>query len=458
MTTDRAKDNHALDGAILRTFIKYLIPSLVGLIAMTSASLVDGIFIGNYVGVTALAAVNLIIPIMTLLFGIGMMVSIGSSVRGGKYLGKMDTSAASAIFSKALIFMVIYGVVVIALGLLFEAQLFAGLGASAELFPVMSAYYRTIMPFLLPQLIMILMYFFIRLDGLPNLASAALSVGAAVNIALDYLFIVVYGWGLTGAALATGLSEVVPLLVMLVYFLRPERTLHFSFRQNNWKELFEAAYNGISEFINEVSGAIIAFVFNWMLIQRAGVTGVAAITVVNYLLLIGFMMFFAISDCSQVMISQNFGAGNAERIRAFMRTAGGMVALFSLVFIAILMTASEPLIYLFVDERNSSETVSLALEFVTYVWPLFLFAGFNMLISGYLTALHLPFQSGLVALCRSLILPTGFLLLFYVLISDHRFVAAISVSEGFAFLLAIAFFLRHTPEKAVSDEPEFHKC
>ena len=128
-------------------------------------------------------------------------------------------------------------------------------------------------------MIIIPLYFFIRLDGLPNLAAVALGVGAVVNIALDYLFIAVYGWGLTGAAWATGISEVLSLLVIMFYFFMPERTLSFSFRQNNWMEVFQAAYNGISEFINEVSGAIIAFVFNWMLIQRAGVDGVAAITV-----------------------------------------------------------------------------------------------------------------------------------------------------------------------------------
>src|SRR5210317_1390475 len=103
MTSDAIKESHALDGAIFPTFFKYLLPSLVGLIAMTSASLVDGIFIGNYVGVTALAAVNLIIPIMTLLFGVGMMLSIGGSVRCGKYLGEGNAAAASAIFSKTLL-------------------------------------------------------------------------------------------------------------------------------------------------------------------------------------------------------------------------------------------------------------------------------------------------------------------------------------------------------------------
>jgi Na+-driven multidrug efflux pump len=193
----------ALDGGIAATFFKYLVPSLIGLIAMTSASLVDGIFIGNYVGVTALAAVNLIIPITALVFGIAMMLSIGGSVRAGKYLGENNVTAASAIFSKTLLSVAAYGLVIITLGLVLEQQLFAGLGATEALFPVMSEYYRVIMPFLFAQLIVIVLYFFIRLDGLPNLAAAALTIAAVVNIVLDYLFIVVYGWGLAGAAFAT---------------------------------------------------------------------------------------------------------------------------------------------------------------------------------------------------------------------------------------------------------------
>jgi putative MATE family efflux protein len=448
MTNESFDDNHALDGAIVPTFFKYLIPSLLGLIAMTSASLVDGIFIGNYEGVTALAAVNLIIPIMSLLFGVGMMLSIGGSVRAGKYLGEGNTSAASAIFSKTLVFVAVYGVAVIMLGLVLEEQLFEGLGATRELFPAMSEYYRVIMPFLFAQLIVLVLYFFIRLDGLPNLAAVALAIGAVVNIVLDYLFIAVFGWGLAGAAFATGLSQALPVLVMLFYFFSPERKLQFSFGQQNWREVFQAAYNGMSEFINEISGAIIAFICNWMLIQRAGVNGVAAITVVNYLLLVGFMMFFAISDTVQVMISQNYGAGRHDRIRRFLQTAGSIIGLFGVFFIVVLTTASEPLVSLFVDEQNSTEMVILATELVSYVWPLFLFVGFNMLISGYLTAIHLPFQSGLVAVCRGLVFPVGFLALFYYWLADYRFLAALSVAEGLAFVLASVVFLRHRPGKA----------
>ena len=451
MNNEITANNAALEGPIFATFIKYMLPSLLGLIAMTSGSLVDGMFIGNYEGATALAAVNLIIPITTLLFGVSMMVSIGGAVRGGKYLGEKNTTAASAIFSKTLIFMLVYGVIVIALGLVFEDKIFASLGADETLFPVMSEYYRIIFPFLFFQFIVIQLYFFIRLDGFPNIAATALTVGALGNIVMDYLFIAVFDWGLAGAALATGLSQVMPLVVMLYYFVNPKRKIFFSFRQTYWREVFQAAYNGISEFINEVSGAIIGFIFNWMLIQRAGVNGVAAITLVNYLLFVGFMAYFAVSDSIQVIISQNFGGRNPQRIRAFLRTAGTMIAAISAVIIGLLVAGSESMIGLFIDIERDRDTLVLALEFVTYVWPVFIFAGFTMLISGYLTAVHLPLQSAIVAICRSLIMPAGLLTLFYMLLTDYRFVAAISVAEAISFVIALILYLYHTPTRAMRE-------
>lgn len=449
MTSATEKTSQALQGAVVPTFFKYLGLDVLGLIAMTSAMLVDGLFIGNYVGVTALAAVNLIIPISTLLFGVGMMLSIGGSVRAGKYLGEDDKPAASAIFSKTLVFMALYGAAAIALALTFEEALFTGLGASPEIFPAMSEYYRIIMPFLLAQLIVLALYYFIRLDGYPNLVATALTIGALVNILLDYLFIGRFGWGLTGAAFATGISQALPLPVMMIYFSKPGRRLRFALRQRNWKEVFQAAYNGISEFINEVAGGIVVLILNWMLLQRIGVYGVAAMTVVNYSMLLGYMMFFAISDTIAVMISQNFGACDAARMTAFLKTAFSTIAMLSAIFITVLLTAGEPIIRLFVDAGDSAATVGMASEFVTYIWPIFLFAGINILLSGYLTAIHRPLQSGTVALCHSLILPAAFLALAYWLLADQRFVVALPAAEAVTCLLALALFLRHLPTKAV---------
>ena len=240
------------------------------------------------------------------------------------------------------------------------------------------------------------------------------------------------------------------MIILLSYFFRHDRTLQFKLWQSDWIEVLKSAYNGISEFINEVSGGIITFIFNWMLIQRAGVSGVAAITVVNYALMVGFMVFWGISDTIQVMVSQNFGARKAHRIIDFLKTAVLTISLLSLASIATLLTFSESIILLFIGGTENQKTVFLATEFLFYVWPLFIFAGFNMLISGYLTAIHRPFQSGLVAVCRSLILPAGLLMLFYTVVNDFRFVVALPVAEGLTFLLAAAIFLKHMPIDVVT--------
>ena len=246
-------------------------------------------------------------------------------------------------------------------------------------------------------------------------------IGAAVNVALDYLFIAVFGWGLAGAAFATGLSQALPLVVMLVYFAKPGRRLRFRLRQHNWKEVFQAAYNGISEFINEASGGIVTLIVNWMLIRRVGVDGVAAITVVNYLMFVGFMVFFSVSETIGVMVSQNYGARNAKRIGAFLVTASVTIAVVSAAFIALLLTASEPMILLFVDDRDSADMVAIATDIVTYVWPLFLFAGANMLISGYLTAIQRPSSRAWSPCPAAWSVRRFFLLLGYYLLADYRF-------------------------------------
>ncbi|UGA55705.1 MATE family efflux transporter [Vibrio sp. VB16] len=447
-----SQQNSALDGPIFTTFLKYLLPSIVGMLAMSSASLVDGIFIGNFVGVPALAAVNLIIPILSVLFGVGLMLSIGGSVRAGKYLGEKNRAAASAIFSKTLIAVVFYAIVIIAISLVLEPFLFRLLGAGEALAPLMSEYYRVVMPFLLAQLMTIVLYFFVRLDGFPSLAATALVIGAVLNVGLDYLFIAVFNWGLSGAAWATGLSQLMPLLTLLMYFFSRKRKLRFSLWQKNWSEVIQAAYNGLSEFINEISGGIIAFIFNLMLISRAGVEGVAAITVLNYLLMIGFMVYFSIADTAQVMISQNFGAQNAQRLKEFLKITFFMTSVVSLLTILILLLFNESLIYMFLDDRGTEGTVAMAIEFVYYVWPMFIFAGANMTISGYLTAIHLPFQSGIVSLSRSLIFPASLLILLFVLFDDNRFVIALPVGECLTFIIALAYFIRHKPARAIAEE------
>lgn len=448
-TTPDHTQQLALHGPLLSTFIRYLVPSMLGLLAMTSATVVDGIFVGNYVGVTALAALNLIMPIISLLFGIALMLAVGGSVRAGKYLGEGNLEAASAIFSKIMISVLLYGLLVIALALVFERQLYQLLGAGEELFPVMSEYFRVFMPFLLPQLITVVLYFFIRLDGFPTLAAVALAIGSLLNILLDYLLLAILDWGLAGAAYATGASQVIQCVLMSGYFFHPTRRLLLRLRQRDWREVLQAAYNGISDFVNEVSGNLIAFMLNWMLLQRAGVEGVAAISIINYLLIVGFLMFFSMGDASQVMLSQNFGARNVRRMQQFLNISFVGVAILAVALVALLVQFNAPLISWFIDDNNQ-QTLQLAQHFVGYMWPMLLFAGGNMVIASYLTAVHCAFLSGVVALFRSLILPALLLAVLFRLFADYRFMFAFTLAEAGTFVLAVVCLWGNRPARVVS--------
>lgn len=438
-------DNKALHGPIVPTFFFYFIPSALGLLAMSTASVVDGVFVGNHVGSTALAAINILIPFLSFMFGFGMMVGVGGSVSVGKYIGEGRFDKASAMFSQNLLVNLGIALAVVLLGLLFEKQLFRAFGANDELFSLMSSYFRVLLPFLPFHLLAFALYLFVRLDGYPRLASASIVIGAIVNVVLDWLFIVELDFGISGAAWATGISQCLPFLILLSYFFFKKRTLHFRTADYDWGEMLRSSFNGISEFINEVSGGVIMFALNWLMMLSVGVNGVAALSVILYLLYVGLMIFFSIAGTCQVFVSQNFGARKMQRIKQFTTVCNWAAVFVSAVCILLLIAIPDVLIGLFLDGNESQEVALLAAEYIQILWAIFLFMGFNTIVTSYLTALHLPVQSGIIALSRSLILPVGFALGIFLALPEVSFLWSLPLAEFLTFFLATIFFLRHRP-------------
>ncbi len=447
--SDTSRINHALQSPILPTFFRYWLPSLFGLLAMSTANIVDGLFIGNLVGGHALAALNLIIPFFGLLFGLTFMLTMGGSVRAGKYLGEGDPQAASNIFSKTLMLVLLLALVVTVLGYLYQDWLLRALGGNDELLPLMRSYWRITLLFVWTQLVTVVLYFFVRVDGFPNLAAGALALGALVNIVLDWLFIAHLGWGLAGAAWATGISQALPMLVLLSYLFRADKHLHFRWRQRQWSELFRSAFNGLSEFVNEVSGSILALLLNWLFITRYGVEGVAAITVLNYLLVVGMMLVFSMADTCSVFVSQNYGARQQRRIEQYLRTLAATALLVAGFCIAILLGFSEILVLAFLPAEET-EIAALAVSLIWLIWPLFLVNGFTMIISAYLTALQLALQSSSIALARALVLPVLLLLLLYFLLPEWPFIIALPLAEVLSFIWALWLLGRYSPKRMLA--------
>lgn len=452
-STTQARHDPILTGPHWPVFFRYALSSVAGLLALTTANIVDGIFIGNFVGGEALAALNLLIPCFAMLFGLALALAIGGTVRAGKYLGEGNAAAASAIFSKCLIATFVLALAAALLGLWFRETLYRLLGASPELFPLMSDYFLIFAWVLVVQLVTMVLYYFVRLDGFPGLATTALVAGAGVNILLDALFVGYLGYGLRGAALATGIAQLLQLAILLRYFGfgigvgAGRRRLRFRLRQGNWGEVLKAGVNGVSEWINEASVGLVMLVINWLLMTSQGVTGVAAFTVVNYLIFLSLMVFYGIADAMHVLLSHNLGVGNARRIRTFMGCGASVILGLGGLLVLVVWFQGAWLVRLFLDPTADLATAQLADRFLSILWPLFLINGLNVLLSVYLTAMHKPLPSAAVALARSLILPALLLMLIATFFPEWPLLVALPLAEWLTFALALALFLRFRPHR-----------
>jgi Na+-driven multidrug efflux pump len=441
-------------GEVVPVFFHYAIPSVIGMLAVTSAGVIDGIFVGNFAGAEALAAINISMPVFALFAGIVIMLGVGGSVMCGKSLGEKDFEAASSIFSKTLYTTLLVALLLSVFCLIYLDKVVAMLGANEELAGLVKIYMGIIL-LAAPLLIVALtLDYFVRADGRPVLASAALVSYSVINIALDWLFIVRWDWGLRGAALGTALAEASIFFILVSHWFSARNNLRLigvvNCLRSGWGSIFRAAYNGMSEFANEVSIGLMTLLFNWVMITRLGVDGVAAFTIIGYLLFIGLEVCYGISESLQPTISKNLGARQAGRIVSFAIT--GVLTSFSVGLLAsgLFIFMPETLISLFLKD-GEERTMQIALTFIAVFWPAFLFNGMNITLASYFTALHKPLQSASIALSRSLVLPALGLLLLPRWYGDLGVFIAIPISEALTFLAALTLVGRYRPARIVAD-------
>jgi len=446
--------NLAISGRVITTFFYYVLPSTIGLIAITSANLVDGIFVGNAVGTNGLAAITLMIPYFTLLIAIALMLAIGGAVSAGKAIGEDDIKSASTIFSQSLIASAIINLIFALASLLFSEQLFILLNIPDEIVILAAEYFDIIRWVFILQLTTMVLYYFVRADGYPFLATSALVTGAITNIVLDAWFILFLDMGLAGAAYATAIAQIIQFLILSQYFVSKKKTLIFTLIHHNWSSLFRSSYNGVSEFINEISVGIIFFILNALMITRLGVEGVAAFTIVNYFIFLSVMLSYGFADALHLVISHNYGAQQLQRVQQFLSAAVFSTVCLGLILFAVLVIWPVSILGLFINEHDI-QTYQVSSELLLLLLPLFLINGTNIILTCYLTAIHQPKPSALIAITRSLILPAVFLISFYYLLpslpissalnSEFSFLIALPLAEWCAFLLACYFCYQYRP-------------
>lgn len=442
--------NPALEGSPVVGYLKFAIPSVIALLAMSAAPIIDGLFIANYLGVEALAAVNLIIPVFVVVFGVAYMIAIGGSVTAGKFIGENNKQAASDVFSKTIIVGIIYSLIIVGGGVFGSERLFALLGAQPGLFPLMHDYFDTILWFMPVEILAVILYYYVRISGFPTLVSFGIVVGVLINLVLNYLFIGLLGYGLQGAAFATGISTIVMVVVMLTYRFSENSWLKFNLRQSNWKVMLRATYNGFSDFLDEISAGVVTFVLNLIVIRTWGIGGVAAFSVASYSLFIGYLFFFGLSEALQAVSSQCFGARNVERMRQFLKVNTILVVISGILFSALLIAFGEIFIGFFIDS-GETDLINLSKGFIAILWPIFVFNGLNVMIAAYLTAIHRPSPSAAVAILRALVFPLGLLYLITEFFPEIPFLAAITAGEMLTLFIAVFLFMNYRPSRVIAN-------
>lgn len=439
-STIKPEEHSMLSGNVAATYLRYGIPWTLGFMAISSAGVVDGLFIGRYAGAMPLASLNLAVPFLSLYVGIGIMCATGGGVRTSLYMGQGKAQEASAMFTKTLVGVVGITLLMTLLALLYTPVVVRLLGANEVLQADSVAYLRMLLifgPFL--SLSMALSVF-VRAEGWPRLASTGLLLSAAVNVGLDYVFIALWGMGITGAGLATGLANVCSALYMGQFFCTPKATLRLTRNVGKWRELLHACANGSSEFINEASlGTVILFT-NLLLMRHIGPDGVAAFTIVAYVLWFGEMLSYGLSDTLAPLVSISFGAQRPERCRALLRVALFCVGLPGLALFTALTFVPEAIVVFFLPDNPVITNLTTA--FMHYTRWTFLFCGINMVLTAYFTGLLRAGHSAVVAVSRTLVLPLVFLAILPPLWGTVGIFAAVPLAEICTLLVGVRLYYK----------------
>ncbi|MFA6741376.1 MAG: MATE family efflux transporter [Arcobacteraceae bacterium] len=436
---------------ISSVFFQYSIPSVLGMLSISSANIVDGFFIGNYAGDSGLAAINISFPIFSLLFGFALMLAIGSSVVSGKLIGQGDIKSASIIFSKTMVCITLFSFITCTLLFLNIKTVLHLFGADENLTKIAIEYLSVILIFIPFLMIGVVLDYFVRVDNRPNLAFIALLSSALINVILDWFLIVYLQKGIFGAALATGISQLALIFILLPHFFSKKATLKFVKPIGSYIQIIKASYNGASEFVNEISIGITTLIFNYIMIKNFNIEGIAAFTVINYLLLIGIMISFGISDSLQPIISKNFGAKENKRIEEFLKLSFITASIVGFIMIVLILFIPDTLANIFLEDTNY-KTKQIVLNFATFIWIAFLFNGINLVISAYFTAIHRPLHSMIIAVSRSFIFPIFFIFTLPVLFNLNGIFMAIPMAEFITCIIAVILFKKFSPRKIIYKE------
>ena len=412
--------------------LHFCLPSIVMMIFTSIYGVVDGLFVSNFVGKIPFAAINLVMPFIMILGGFGFMIGTGGSALIAKTLGEDRHELANRYFSMLIIMTVILGFFLTTIGIVFAHRVSILLGATDVMLDDCVIYLRTVLLFISPFMLQNVFQSFLVTAQKPHAGLIVTIIAGLTNMSLDALFIVVFRWGVAGAALATGISQCIGGLLPLILFLgKNDSLLHLVPTRLEWSPFFLSCTNGMSELMGNISSSIVSMLYNFQLLNYAGENGIAAYGVLMYVQFIFIAVFFGYTIGVGPVIGYHYGAGNHAELKNLLRKSLklNIITGISMTILANLFAGALSRIFVGYDPELYAMTKS-----AFHIFALsFLVCGINIFASAFFTALNNGLVSAVISFLRTLVFQVGSVLILPAFLG----LTGIWLSNTFADLMAM---------------------
>lgn len=420
-----------------KNICRYIIPSAGALCVTYLYNIVDGIFVGQGVGHLALAAVNITVPFITALVAVSYLFAMGGSTVIAIRFGRGDKEGANDAFMTAFIMTLLLSVVLLLIGTLLPKQIALLCGSSQTILPMAKEYlfYYTLFstPFLLSNCLSV----FVRNDGAPGLAFAGMCIGAVTNIFLDWLFIFPLGMGLKGAAIASGLGQILSLCILLSHFVRKRGQLCIKRYSHFFALAGKICKRGVPECVSQLNTPVTAWCYNWVLSNTLGDMGVSTFSVLSFIYSFANAILSGVAGGLQPLWGQAFGKNDKGELEGYFRIGIKINIIASIAIYVVLFVLRMPVVRLFNSDPTLVEMASRALP----VFALsFLFMSVNLIFTAYFYSTKQTVKSDVIAVSRGIVVKALAIFLIPVVLGDGYVWCSVAAAE--AVTLVICLFLK----------------
>ena len=417
---------------MVKEFLTYAIPSAFSMLISALYTIIDGMFVGQGVGDSALAAINIVLPFTVMLVGIANMMAVGGGVLVSKNFGEGNVEKAVNIFRQVMKFLMIVTVIISIITVVFTKQIVILLGSTPQLETLAVDYLRYYALFCIPNLAGMALSSFARNDKQPRLAMVATIAGAIANIILDYLFIFEFNMGIKGAAVATGLGQILTVIILLPHFLKKKGLLSFG-KVKLEKEIIKELLNiGLPSFFGQLSYSVIVLIHNVAITRYIGEMGVSSYSIINYIGTNIYMILFGLTLGAQPLISYNFGKKDTKKMLGFYKINCIASVITTFVCVVICYVFGPNIISIFTQDPQIADMAYKAVKFSSVSYFM---VGLNLNTIVYYQAIEIPNISTLICFLRSVVaLPLGFMILMGIMGVDGIW-AGVIFSETITFIV-----------------------